>query len=484
MKADDGETRYAWRLLSVTGLGAFLTSVNTSTLSVALPVVSRHFHATATEASWILLSYMLVNTVLILAFGRLADIIGRRALYLAGLGLFTLASLGSGLAPSADALIALRVLQAMGGASIITNTTALLTDAFPRRLLSTGLGLNVALVSTAQVCGPVFGGLFASTLGWRWVFWFNVPFGMVGLCWAAVTLRRMPARASREPFDLLGAGLSFVMVGTLVVALSEGGALGWTTAPVLVAACCFAVVTPVFFWTQRRRAHPLVDLGLFEDRERAMAYLATFLNSVTRYAVVVLVALYVQAVHGTNAFQAGLQVLTVALGMTVASPVAGRLAIRVPARVISTSGLSLTSVSLALLAAVIGPTTSGALLASLLGMVGIGSGLFLTPNTSAIMASVAPHRRGIANGLRSMLQNASMVVSTALSLAIVTSGLSSQAKAAAYAGTLSQLSTDTVGVFTRSYRVALGVLAILAAGGAVASLLRTRSVRTQDAQAR
>ncbi|MBO0830230.1 MAG: MFS transporter, partial [Streptosporangiales bacterium] len=132
------ESRHHWWVLSVTSLGVLLTGLNTSTLAVALPVVSRHFRATATQASWLLLSYMLVTTVLILSFGRVADIIGRRQMYVGGLGLFTLASLLAGFSPNATVLVGVRAVQAIGAAAIITNTTALLTDVFPARQLTLG----------------------------------------------------------------------------------------------------------------------------------------------------------------------------------------------------------------------------------------------------------------------------------------------------------------------------------------------------------
>lgn len=241
MTHSSDDRRYAWRVLSVTGIGVLLSGANTSTLDVALPTVARHFNATATEASWMLLSYMLVNTGLIVAFGRLADIVGRRRLYLAGLAVFTVGGLACGFATNAAELDAM---QAVGAASIVTNTTALLTDAFPPETLSLGLGLNVTLVSAAQVVGPLLGGLLATTLGWRAVFWFNVPTGAVGLVWAAISLRRSPRSGERrEPFDLIGGVLSFAVLGSLVIALSEGGALGWTSPPVVAGAIVFAVTT-------------------------------------------------------------------------------------------------------------------------------------------------------------------------------------------------------------------------------------------------
>jgi len=288
---DRAQARYAWRVLSVTTLGVLLSGTNTSTLDVALPVVARHFNADATQASWIVLSYMLVNTILILVFGRVADLVGRRRLYIVGLAILTGASVLCGFAPSAYALAGCRALQAVGAAALITNTTALLADAFPRRLLSTGLSFNVTAASAAQVAGPIVGGALASSLGWRAVFWFNVPFGVAGAAWALRTLRPDPPRRTREPFDMVGALLTFTLVGGLVLALAEGGALGWSNSLVVAGAAVFAVSVPAFIVTQRRRRYPMLDLSVFSDRERSMAYASNTLMAIARFAVVLLIAL-------------------------------------------------------------------------------------------------------------------------------------------------------------------------------------------------
>ncbi|MFI6344235.1 MFS transporter [Streptomyces sp. NPDC050560] len=475
--AEHAQTRYAWRVLSVTSLGVLLSGTNTSTLDVALPVVARHFSANATQASWIVLSYMLVNTVLILVFGRVADIVGRRRLYFVGLGILTGASVLCGFAPNAVTLAAFRALQAVGAAAIITNTTALLTDAFPARLLSTGLSFNVTAAAAAQVAGPLVGGALASTLGWRAVFWFNVPVGIVGLLWAARTLRPDRGGRRREPFDQVGAVLTFTLIGGLVLALSEGGALGWSSPPVLVGAGLCVVSLPLFLWTQRRRPYPMLDLTMFADRARSMAYASTLLMSVARFAVVLLIALYLQAATGADPFQAGLRVIPVAAGMSLASPLAGRLAARYPTRWVSSAGMAIAAAGLAVLAATLSPTLGYPVIGGCLLAVGVGSAVFLTPNTSSIMGGVEPGRRGIANGVRSMLQNTGYVVSTALSLAIVTSPLAPHEKRAAYAGTLSRLSGAALDAFTTGYRVALTVLAGTCLLGMLLSLTRNAGRR-------
>jgi EmrB/QacA subfamily drug resistance transporter len=470
---ESGAARQAWRVFFVTSLGVLLTGINVSSLEVALPVVTRHLHAGPTAASWLLLSYLLVTTVLIMVFGRLADMIGRRRLYLVGLGLFTAASFGCGAAPNVGFALSMRVLQAIGAAAVMANTTALLTDVFPGARLAPALGLNVTVAAVSLMIGPVAGGVLAQAFGWRWVFWAAVPFGALDLVWAGFVLRPHPKDGvPREPFDTAGAVLSAVAIGGLVLALSEGGANGWGTWPVFAGAVAFAVAAPAFVVVQKRRAFPMVDVGLFGDRERTLAYLVTFLQAVARFSVVLLVALYVQAASGADSARAGIDVLPASAGMLIASPVAGRLARHYSARILSTAGLAVAAAALLVLAVRLEPGTSDLELALLLGVIGIGSGLFMTPNTAAIMGSVAPGRRGIANGVRSMLQSTGTVVSTALSLAVVTSPLSHADKAAAYAGTLSSIRSADLGGFTAAYHRMLLLLAIVSGVAALASLAR------------
>lgn len=468
----EGAAPRLWQVQAVAGLGGFLAGVNTSTMDVALPTVSRHFGASASTASWTLLSYMLVTTVLVFVFGRVADMIGRRRMYLAGIALLTAGSLLCGLAPGIAWLIAFRCVQAIGAAALLCNITALLTDAFPARRLPTALGINVTVAALAQVLGPALGGALASGPGWRAVFWFNVPFGVIGLIWARLSLRPGAAGSIGESFDYLGAVLSALALGGLVLALSEGGALGWTSTPVLAGLAMFAVFAPLFLAVQGRRRHPLIDLSLFVDRARAMAYLALFLMAMAYFAVVLLMSLYLQAASGMPAYKAGLHVLYVAVAMAVASPLAGRLRARFSARALASAGLTLTAAGLYALAVLIHPAMNSATLAICLLAVGAGVGLFMTPNTSAIMGSVPARRRGIANGVRQTTQNAGYAVSTALALAIVTSGLPAHVKQAAYAGAVSELSPHTLDTFTTGYQWALLTLGTTCLLGVAASLGR------------
>jgi EmrB/QacA subfamily drug resistance transporter len=451
-------TRAAWRIFSVTSLGVLLCFMNSSTLNVALPAVTQALGASPTQASWILLSYMLVTTILILVFGRLADLVGRRALYLAGVAVFTIASLGCGLAVSPAMLIACRALQAVGAAAIITNTTALLTDAFPPRMLGTGLGLNASMAACSQVLGPLVGGAMVSGFGWRAVFLFNIPLGVIAFVWAAFTLRRLESKGSGERFDLLGGVLSLLALGGIAVALSLGGSWGWGHPLVLGATGIAMAALPAFLLTQAVRPDPLVDLKLFNDRNRSIGYASVLLLPAAQASFILLVALFLQAVQGMLPLQAGAQVSVTALGMMVAAPAAGRLLRHMPTARLTQCGVAVAATGIAGLAISLGPAIPGWLLTVWMLLVGLGFGLFMTPNTSDIMTSVLPSRRGIANGVRSMLQNSGGLLGTALSLSIITAPLTPESRRAVYTGHIGGFTPADMLALLGGYRVALWVL--------------------------
>ncbi|MCL6452600.1 MAG: DHA2 family efflux MFS transporter permease subunit [Alicyclobacillus sp.] len=461
-----------WMVLSATGLAVVLVMVNLGALNVALPSISRHFHAGAAVANWILLSFMLVNTVLILVFGQFADSFGRRNMYLLGIAVFTVVSLAIGFSPNIWWFLVFRVLQAAGGALVITNNTALLTDAFPESSLGKGLGLNVLIASAAQLIGPVVGGALAGSLGWQWVFWACVPVGLIAMVWGVLVLRRLPSTGSGRPIDWTGGGIIFVALSALIYALSEGGTLGWFNPSVLIGFALFVVLAPILVLTERRSPAPMFDFSLFRDRPYAMANVATFLNAFARVSVVLLASLFYQSVLHQGAFQAGYEVLPVTVGMLVASPIAGALSGRFTPRVLSTTGLGLSALGLILLMWALQPGLAYWLAGTGMTLVGFGSGLFLTPNTRSIMTSVPVDRRGFANGLRSMLQNMGQVLSTAASLTIITAGLPQRLQDAVYSGNVTNFTRTDVLRMVGGYRWAMAALLVATVIGMACSALR------------
>jgi EmrB/QacA subfamily drug resistance transporter len=467
---------HPWRVFAATSVGVVAVFLGISGLTVALPTVTRELGASAAQSTWILLGYMLVTTALILVFGRLADIIGRRPLYLAGLVLFAVATGLCMLAPSANWLIAARLLQGVGAAAVVTNNTALLTDTFPPHLLGRALGWNATVAAVAQVVGPVIGGAATAAFGWRGLFVVCLPVGVIAIVASLLAIPRGPRMASRrEPFDLAGSILATAMLTAVVLALTPGVTASWW----VPGACALAAVVLAVAFTvvQMRRAHPLVDVTLFRNRGITLVLVAVLVNAVATYAVALVVSLYAQAVEGVSAVSAGVLVVPVAVGTVVAAAAAGSLVLRFAPRTLTAAGMALNA--LGLLGVTVTMSAGGpiALSAPFLFVLGCGTGLFMTPSTSALMLTAPAERRGIANGLRSTLQNVGNLLSTALALAVATVGLSGAAREAAYGGTLGALGSVELTTFVDNIRtVGLALTAVACVGVVVCLAFPRRHV--------
>jgi EmrB/QacA subfamily drug resistance transporter len=478
---DDEEERAGWAVLVAASLGALLCFLNLSALNVALPAVARSLHASPSQASWILLSYMLVSTVCILSFGRLADLWGRRQLFLAGLGLFVIACAACAAATSVGAMLVFRVCQAVGAAGVMANASALVGDAFGRQRVGLALGVLAMVAALAQVAGPLAGGFVVSWWGWRVLFVLNVPVGLCVLAWSWRVLPKSAAASKAERFDLAGALLSLAGIGGVIYALSMAGTRGWGSTPVwafMLAGLCALLV---FAWVQQRVASPLVDPALFRDPRRRTAYAGILLLSMSQAAPLLLVALYLQACAGLAPSEAGMRIAPVALGMLMAAPAAGSLMRRFTPEAICVAGMLLAAGALALLAATLQPAIGAGQLAACLWMLGLGIGSFVTPNNASILQSVVPQRRGIANGVRSTLQNTGIMMGTALALSVAMAGLPYGSQLMILGNGGSGLSGFDVAAFTQGARTAFAMLACLCLAGAALIAKNRRAAAFMEA---
>nr|WP_296776194.1 MFS transporter [Rhodococcus sp. (in: high G+C Gram-positive bacteria)] len=485
MATSAAAVRSPWHVLVATSVGVVAVFVNISGVAVALPTMTRELGATASQANWILISYMLVTTALILVFGRVADMFGRRPVYIAGLAVFTAATLACALSGSASMLIAARVVQAIGAAAIVTNTTAILTDAFPSRILGRGLGWNAAVAAIGQMAGPVVGGVATAWWGWSGLFWICIPLGLCALVGSFVVVPpRGENPAAREPFDGIGACLSTAALVAAVCALTPGiFGEGRPWAP-WVSGATAVMLFAAFLMVQHRRRFPLVDLTLFADRSRATLYAAVLLNAVSQYALVLMASLYVQATQNSDPLAAGVLVLPAAVGTLLAASAVGSLVNRIEPRLLCAFGMAAIAFGACGFAASAATESNMMAMGGSLFVVGFGTGVFMTPSTSALMFVVSEQRRGIANGVRSALQNVGFLVSTALALAVATAGLDPDSRRAAYGGTLTTLGSGRVDVFVDGVVHAAAVLAIVAAIGAVVCATLPRQYKTQDDRTR
>jgi EmrB/QacA subfamily drug resistance transporter len=471
-RADEAPSK--WAIFGLVSVGTFMTTLDASIVNIALPSIAGAFGVPVSGAvEWVVIGYLVVIAATLLSFSRLADIVGRERIWIGGLALFTVGSGLSGLAPTLGLLVAARGLQGLGAALIFAPALALIVDAFPRSQRGQALGMNALIVSLGVTAGPTLGGLITESLGWRWIFFVNVPLGIIGLMVARRVLTfGSGARARR--FDLRGAVAFGLGLAGLSLGLSFGSEWGWTS-PALVlilAVALVALVTAIAI--ERHRPDPLVDLGALLSRRLGLP-LASFLFSILAlFSVSFLLPFYLEELRGLTPLAAGLLLTPYSVGLAVAAPISGRLADRGHARWLGPVGLALVAGSLGLLAQ-IGVTTSPLQIVLWLAVSGIGQGLFLSPNTSAVMSAVPADESGTASGLIATTR----VIGQALAVAIAGAffiGLGGAAAGAALeAGGASGTDTALQGTFVAAMRAALLVSGLLAAAGALTSLTRTRA---------
>jgi EmrB/QacA subfamily drug resistance transporter len=385
-----------WFVLAAVGMGVFLGTIDGSIVNIALPTLVRTFNTQFATVQWVTLAYLLTVTTLMLGMGRLGDMIGKKPVYATGFVIFTIGSLLCGIAPSVYLLIAFRVLQALG-ASMMTLGMAIITEAFPPQERGKALGISGSLVSIGIITGPVVGGLILSAVSWRWIFYVNLPIGIIGT-WMVLRFVPEPRQTTRERFDFLGAGAMFVTLCALLLGLSIGQNTGFTsTAPMALFGVSLASVI-AFIMIEMRSTYPMIDLSMFRNRLFDVNLITGLLSFITIAGPLLLMPFYLENVMGYPPRTVGLFMTVVPIVMGVAAPLAGSLSDRVGTRPVTVAGLAILAGGYAALISLSTETTPLGYVLRFL-PIGIGMGVFQSPNNSAILGSVPRERLGIASGL-------------------------------------------------------------------------------------
>jgi EmrB/QacA subfamily drug resistance transporter len=447
-----------------------LATINSGTLIIALPDLERNLGTSLLELVWVILVYMIASTVLVLTAGRLADLFGRKKAYVGGFLVFALASLGAGFAGGGTELILWRIVQGIGGAFLFANSAAIVTDAFPREQLGLAMGTNTMVAAVGLVIGPVLGGALVA-ISWHWVFWFNVPLGIAGSLWAAFVLHELASPDPERRLDLLGTSAYVLGLTGLVLGISKGGLSGWNNPTVITSLIVAAVLLPLFVLIETRQRAPMLDLSIFQNKLFAAASGAAFINGLSRFALMFIFVFYFQGPQGDTPIIAGIKLAPMAIAMLISSPLAGVVADRHGSRGLAAAGMVVTAVGLALMTTlqIDSPYWQSGLW---LFIVGIGSGMFNSPNTAAMMGTVPAHRRGVAAGTRTMLQNTGAVISIAFVLAIVTSAVPKTVLFKIFSGLAKGLTDAKLAPFIANMHTALWVLAATSVAGALVSVMR------------
>lgn len=406
-------------VLAVVFIATLVMSLSSNMLNIAVPALSAHFAASAGETSLVVIAYQLVNTMLLVPMGQVADAINRRAAFLVSLSFFALVSLAMGFSPDILGVTVGRALQGAAAALLLSNAVAILATVFPAERLTGAMGVYLSGFAIGQVLGPVLGGMIVSSVGWRWLFWGLAPLAIVAVLWGLVVFRAIPAAPTRRPrLDLPGGFLLAVALGGTQVALALAAQVGFGDRRVLLALAGCLALAPLIMMVERRVANPVLSGELFRHREFPLALLNGFLVMLPRMGGVTVAGLYFQGIVGDPASIAALKVLGFPVGLTIGSLAGDRFGRRVghPVALSASAGLATAGMALMALDVVLG-TSVLTMLALVLA--GLGNGVFQAENSSMITLSTPRERTGVVNSIRVLTQVFGSGVGLALAMALI-----------------------------------------------------------------
>lgn len=404
---------YKWLVLAVVGVGSFMSALDGSIVNIVIPLIREQYQATMGDVSWVSAAYLLVISSLLLSIGRLGDMWGFKWVYSTGFVVFGLGSLFCGLAPTLPVLIGARVIQGMGAAVLMAIGPALITTSFPGRERGRALGLQATLTYTGLTLGPSLGGWVGGHFGWNWVFLINIPVAVLGIT-LAVTQLRAAGHKGRQEFDLAGALLFTGGLTAVLLALSQAETWGWGSTGTILLLLGGAFLLVLFIRQEQRARQPMLPLWLFRQAVFSGGVVAALLQYASTFVLTFLLPFYLEQFRGLSPASAG-GVMTAQPAMMVAvAGLAGGLSDRVGTRWPATAGMLVTGAGLWLVAR-FGAATPLPLVMVALGLVGLGSGLFVPPNNSSIMGAAPRERQGIASALLAAARNVGMVTGITIS---------------------------------------------------------------------
>jgi EmrB/QacA subfamily drug resistance transporter len=457
-----------WWTLGAVAFGLFMIMLDNTIVNVALPSIQRDLNIGISELEWVFNGYALTFGVLMLTGGKLADLLGRRRIFIVGLVIFTLASLACGLASSAGMLIGARVVQGAGSALMNPATLSIIAATFPPRQRGMAIGIWAGVSAMALAIGPLVGGLITQHWSWNWIFFINVPIGILAIVVARLVIDESRDTSAEQRLDLPGLLTSAGALFALTYGLIEANTYGWTSARILSLFAVAIVGFAAFVLLEHRQRAPMLDLALFKNGTFAGANTVMLLVGLAMFGVFFYNSLFIQNVIGYSAVQTGASFLPMTVLIILVAPVAGKYSDRVGSRWLMGIGMVLLSASLFVFSRLDASSDFWNILPGLL-IGGFGMALVMTPTTAAAMGSVAVDKAGVGSAvLNSMRQ-----VGGALGIAVM--GAIVAASATGRPGT-----PEAVQGFVTGYQHALEVAAAIALAGAVLSVATVRKYRHMD----
>lgn len=414
------DVNYSWRysILAAIMLGSIMGPIDASIVNVTLPTITQYFHASLSTAQWVPMVYLIIISSLLLFYGRLGDILGYKRIYLLGLAGFVIASALCGFSyflSTIHWLITFRAIQGLAAGMMMAVSYAIITASFPPAERGKALGINAISISAGLAIGPSLGGFITYSLGWPFVFLINVPIGITGFLWARHILPE--SKGQRAKIDIAGAVTSFVFLFSFLLFVNywQGSGLGVATSIMLLVAI---VTTISFLWIERRVSPPMLNLGLFRNLTFSFANISALLNFMSQYVMVFLTPFYLQRLLHYPPNNVGLTMTAFPLAVMVVAPFSGSLSDRIGTRTLACGGAAMCALGLFFMSRLLPSATSLDVVWRLI-VFGLGTGIFQSPNNSAVMGSVSRPHLGIASGTLSMVRNVGMVFGIATGGAVL-----------------------------------------------------------------
>src|SRR3954451_10221821 len=414
------EENKKWWTLAAVAFGLFMIMLDNTIVNVALPSIQRSLHMSISSLEWIVTAYALTFAALLITGGKLGDLYGRRKMFILGLAIFTLSSLACGLSPNAGFLIGARAVQGVGAALMNPATLSIITATFPPKQRGQAIGIWAGVSALALAIGPLIGGLIVDNINWHWIFYVNVPVGVVGILVSRLVIAESRDTSHEQSIDLPGLLTSGLALLSLSYALIEGNRHGWGSPEIIGLFAGAAVLLAVFIWLELRQRLPMLDLGLFRIGSFAGANLVAMLVSLGMFGVFFFISLYVQNVLGYSPMKAGAIFLPMTILIILVAPIAGKLSDQIGSRWLMGAGMTLVGISLLLYQGVGLHTTFWRLLPQLL-LGGAGMALTMSPMTAAAMGSVPVDKAGVGSGVLNSFRQVGGSLGIALMGAIVAS---------------------------------------------------------------
>ncbi len=457
------EDNRKWWTLAAVAFGLFMIMLDNTVVNVALPAIQESLDLEISQLEWVVAGYALTFGALMLTGGKLADLYGRRLIFVIGLAIFTLSSLACGLAESGNTLIAARVVQGVGAALMNPATLSIITVTFAPQQRGKAIGIWVGVSALALAIGPLVGGLITEHVNWNWIFFINIPVGVIAIVAAFLFIDESRDTSREQRPDVPGLVTSAIGLFALSYGLIESNNYGWGSTRIIGSFVVAAVALTAFVLLERHQRLPMLDLALFKNRTFSGANTVMLLTALAMFGVFFYISLFMQQVLGYSPVEAGASFLPMTVLIIVVAPQAGHLADRFGSRLFIGGGLALVSLSLLLFSRLTVDATFWSLLPAMV-IGGIGMAMTMTPATAAAMGSVSPDKAGVGSAVLNSARQVGGSLGIAITGAIVAAGTSSALEAG-----------DTRSVaFTNGLHDGLLVAALIALAGSLIGFLTVR----------